>query len=599
MRITQSMLYSSFITNMNENLSQLMELNIKSSSQKNINKPSDDPVGMARVLAHRSTLNALDRYQKNVDTAKGWLSLADETLMQVSTLVTRARELAEQAASGTYTDTNREQISYEVRQLFDQLVGLANTTYEGKSIFAGHKVDQNAYAAGLTVEASDSTELAPYVESLTGQSDKTVLVQLVGTGTAVVGQDAIDYRYSTDGGSTWSATQTLAGAGGPPLPPNVTLNLGGVDLTLKSGLSVNLSDADETSLSQGTWLKVMPTAVYQGDEENNAAAEVTADPAGDVTVTATGGFERDVRIVVTGVGPGSRIDYDYTAGGKTYSLSSDGPTLNLPEGQVVINGTPQAGLDFTVHSGGVPVDQLGSTVNAYAQGSFTKNVLVRVDENQVIGSGTAVKYSYSLDGGRSWKTGNEVPNPAGGSPRIVLPGGSLNLTAKPGPGGNQLTAGDQFVIHPELANINIDISATEQVRVNNIGKDIFGGVYETGSSPVSLDDEGRNLFLAMGRLVGALETNSQEGVQKALDELKSAQSTVMNGAASVGGRENRLNIAASVLSRLELDENDRLGQVEDVDVTELMTKIAQQDIAYQAVLKSSSTIMKLSLMNYL
>jgi flagellar hook-associated protein 3 FlgL len=599
MRVTQSMMYSSFVSNMNENLSQLMELNIKSSSQKNINKPSDDPVGMARVLSHRSTLNELDRYQKNVDTATGWLSLADETLMQVSTIVTRARELAEQAASGTYTGTNREQISYEVRQLFDQLLGLANTTYEGKSIFAGHKVDQNAYAEGLTVSASDGTNLAPYVESLTGQSEKSVLVQLLGTGTAVVGQDNIDYRYSTDGGTTWSSTQTLAGAGAPPLPPNVTMSCGGVDLKLKSGLSVDLSAADDTSLSQGTWLKIMPSAVYQGDEENNAAAEVTADPSGDVTVTASGGFERDVRIQVTGVGPGSRIDYDYTAGGQTFSLSSDGPVLNLPEGRIELKGTPQAGLDFTVRSGAVPVDQLGSTVNAYAQGTFNQNVVVRIDEDQTIGSGTAIKYAYSQDGGRSWKTGNEVPNPVGGSPRIILPGGSLTLSSKPGPNGSQLTAGDQLVVHPETANINIDISATEKVRVNNIGKDIFGGYYTAGTAPVFEDDESQNLFLAMGRLVGALETNSQEGVQEALDDLKTSQSTVMNGAASIGGRENRLEIAASVLSRLELDENDRLGQVEDVDITELMTKIAQHEIAYQAVLKSSSTIMNLSLMNYL
>jgi flagellar hook-associated protein 3 FlgL len=39
--------------------------------------------------------------------------------------------------------------------------------------------------------------------------------------------------------------------------------------------------------------------------------------------------------------------------------------------------------------------------------------------------------------------------------------------------------------------------------------------------------------------------------------------------------------------------------VEDVDITTLLTKLSQEETAYTAVLKSSSTVMKMSLMDYL
>jgi flagellar hook-associated protein 3 FlgL len=69
--------------------------------------------------------------------------------------------------------------------------------------------------------------------------------------------------------------------------------------------------------------------------------------------------------------------------------------------------------------------------------------------------------------------------------------------------------------------------------------------------------------------------------------------------ASIGARENRLEVASMVLSGLKLDETERLSRVEDVDVAELMTRLASQQMAYEAVLRSSSYILRQSLANYL
>jgi len=108
-----------------------------------------------------------------------------------------------------------------------------------------------------------------------------------------------------------------------------------------------------------------------------------------------------------------------------------------------------------------------------------------------------------------------------------------------------------------------------------------------------------NLFETVGKLVAFLETNNQSGVQQCLADLRSSSQTILNYAADVGARENRLLVAEGVLDTLKANQTEQLSIVEDVDITELMTKLAQQQLAYQSVLKSTSMIMNLSLMNYL
>ncbi|NCD25591.1 MAG: flagellar biosynthesis protein FlgL, partial [Deltaproteobacteria bacterium] len=131
MRVSLRSQYTDFLYNLQETQSRLMDLNIQSSSQKRITKPSDDPIGTGQVMNYRDSISAITQYQSNIGTAKGWLNLADESMLQVSTILIRLKGLAEQGATGTMTESDREATSYEVRQLFDQLVSLSNTQYEG------------------------------------------------------------------------------------------------------------------------------------------------------------------------------------------------------------------------------------------------------------------------------------------------------------------------------------------------------------------------------------------------------------------------------------------------------------------------------------
>ncbi len=568
MRVTNRMLFDSYVSNMNMSLSSLMELNIQSQTQKRVNKPSDDPAGTIRILGHRDTIRSLEQYKENIDSAKGWLGRSDDNLRQVSEIITRAKTLAQQAATGTVSQDNREQISYEVRSLFEQLIGLANMQYEGKSLYAGHKVEEPAFQQILWLTTNDNSFYDNVGFRIDGDSQTTVMVQFYDTtgaaaaGTPMLLSDAnCGVRYSTDGGRTFTALGHGAVATSAPNNLSITLTNGvQMQLTAPAGqpVTVKATGLNDTTDSHGTWLWVRPAAQYIGDDLDAISVDKMGAGTELVTASASGTFKRNVSVRIDGYMSGSTL-------------------------------VPSAATMGT----------------------------------------SDIAYSYSYDGGVNWTTGN-VQRQNGLASNVSLsiaPGGLLTLNSN---GSNVLQFGSQYVIRARSANIDFQISASETVRVNEVGKDIFGGIYQDPDAvlaaggnrlPLSTSNSGiafyngrnattvlasntagfysKNLFEAMGNLVGFLETNNQEGIQRCLENLTRSQSHILNAAASVGGRENRLEVATNIIDSLELNEKERLSSVEDADLTELMTSLAQQQIVYEAVLRSSSMIMRMNLMQYL
>jgi flagellar hook-associated protein 3 FlgL len=600
MRVTTRSLYGNFLSTVARTQAKLADLNEQAATQKRVNKPSDDAVGTARIFAYRDSLAAIGQYEKNIEAAKGWLGLADEVTMQASDILSRLQALAEQGATGTLTAKDRAASAYEARQLFQQLLGLANSRYEGNSIFAGHRTDETAYVQGAMVLNQDGAVVA----RAEGSPPATILVQFVGAeGTqATVGTtDPITYRYTTDGGVNWT-TKTMDATW-----PH-TLDLDGVTVHLENGFTVDLSPATNTKTSQGTWLTVATAAVYQGDVEAEAAVTYAAKPAAaaDLQVDALPGLSQDVRIQVSAGSMGGQVVYQYSLdGGTSWSTTQTAdtglaPVLWTPGGAVRLrapSGTNLAGVDLTARAGSTSVDTLGTAVTAWAAGNFSSNVLVRVDAATSVGAAGTISYSYSTDGGTTWSTGHSAPN--GTDPVLPVPGGEVRLTQ--GPGGEVVLPQDAlFVVRPTSASHEVDVALGSRVRLNDVGMDIFGGVFAFGAVTAAADaNRADNLLVAAAKLVAALETNDQQGCGRAVEAIKQARSALSVSMASIGARENRLEVASTVLSGLKLDETERLSRVEDVDIAELMTRLASQQMAYEAVLRSSSYILRQSLANYL
>jgi flagellar hook-associated protein 3 FlgL len=101
-------------------------------------RSSDDPLASSRLrsLARTDTLSRVDNL--NSDRASADLRLADSALSSFAEYITRAKELATQAANGTLTAAQRASIGGEMLMLHGNLVTLANTrNVAGQSLFGG------------------------------------------------------------------------------------------------------------------------------------------------------------------------------------------------------------------------------------------------------------------------------------------------------------------------------------------------------------------------------------------------------------------------------------------------------------------------------
>ncbi len=106
---------------------------------------SDDPVAAARLrmLDREERISEVDT--RNSQSAENNLQFTDEALGQMSTIISRARELSLQAANATTRDDQRALIAPALDGLRQNLLGIANgRNASGYSLFGGQTIG-NAY----------------------------------------------------------------------------------------------------------------------------------------------------------------------------------------------------------------------------------------------------------------------------------------------------------------------------------------------------------------------------------------------------------------------------------------------------------------------
>ena len=102
-----------------------------------INKPSDDPAGAAQLAEIHDRGSQNDSFQKSISSITGGFQSADSTLSSVITALERAITLGVQGANGTLSDSDRAVVAQELTGIQTQLIGLANTAYQGQFLFSG------------------------------------------------------------------------------------------------------------------------------------------------------------------------------------------------------------------------------------------------------------------------------------------------------------------------------------------------------------------------------------------------------------------------------------------------------------------------------
>ncbi|MBO9622026.1 MAG: flagellin FliC [Sphingomonas sp.] len=140
------------------------------STGKRINSAKDDAAGLAIASTMTASIRGMNQAIRNANDGISLAQTAEGALGEVSNMLQRVRELAVQAASGTYDTTDRTNMDAEVDQLQAQIDDiLTNTKFNGVTLFdktAAGKVDvaiqvgsNSGDTVTLSIKGIDGTKL--------------------------------------------------------------------------------------------------------------------------------------------------------------------------------------------------------------------------------------------------------------------------------------------------------------------------------------------------------------------------------------------------------------------------------------------------------
>lgn len=148
MRIADKMNYNQVNAGIQKNRAELSDLQNQASTQKRVNKPSDDPLAATRVLSARTNVSSSNQYIKNINQAKTFLEYSDQSLGEMTEVLTRAKELAiAQATDAGANAASRAVTATEVSQLFDQTVQVGNRKLGDRFLFGGFKTTNPPFSS--------------------------------------------------------------------------------------------------------------------------------------------------------------------------------------------------------------------------------------------------------------------------------------------------------------------------------------------------------------------------------------------------------------------------------------------------------------------
>lgn len=137
MRVTNRMLANNFLTDMTTNLNNLQTLQRQLTSGKEIRRPSDDPLKVARAMQLHSEISVNKQYNENIKDTLSWLEQTDTALGQLGDQTHRIRELLVSAGDIAYGTDERKKINDEVKEIIGQMSQTLNSSFDGRFIFGG------------------------------------------------------------------------------------------------------------------------------------------------------------------------------------------------------------------------------------------------------------------------------------------------------------------------------------------------------------------------------------------------------------------------------------------------------------------------------
>jgi flagellar hook-associated protein 3 FlgL len=171
------------------------------STGRSVNNLSDNPAAAAALVGNNAFSSENDQFLSNISDLQGKLQASDSALNSAEQILTTAISVGAEGANGTMSAADRQALAQQVQGLQQQMLGLANTAYQGVYVFAGTDVTAQPF-----VQDSSSSSGVQYQGNASATSVQVAEGQTVQTNLPG------NQLFLNAGGSIFQALNDLANA---------------------------------------------------------------------------------------------------------------------------------------------------------------------------------------------------------------------------------------------------------------------------------------------------------------------------------------------------------------------------------------------------
>ncbi|QNI35301.1 flagellar hook-associated protein FlgL [Edaphobacter albus] len=142
--------YNTVVQALNTAMGNSNNLAAQLSSGLRVGSLADDPTAVTQSLQLGSHISRIDTYVQTASGVASRMQAMDSALGEVVSKVTSAITLAIGAANGTLNGSNLQAIAQQVTSIRDNVLSLANSSYQGTYLFAGSQGKTTPFSMDAT-----------------------------------------------------------------------------------------------------------------------------------------------------------------------------------------------------------------------------------------------------------------------------------------------------------------------------------------------------------------------------------------------------------------------------------------------------------------
>ncbi|MDX9964316.1 flagellin [Desulfobacter postgatei] len=659
MRVATISIYKQATYQLGRLTSDLNEANEVVSTNLKVSSASDDPSGMKQVVTINSDLAALEQYQVNVDQAQNVLTTAETALDTMADQLSEMKLLCSALSNASASYQERSNAAESMSLYLDGLLDLANTDAYGGYVFGGDdnrttpftyddddnptRVTYNGSSDPVNISTSRNTNISLdccgsdlfYEDEIivdatnnkivftedpgTGDDNLITIEATITSGTyskeelAAVVEDTLNQASKEKGYEVEydEATNTfsIGTDGSRDTPMSVTFEAIQTETVRISNLKTDgenfknekINIVNKTALTEytpvpegtkpltftytedGTW-DVSNDPGYGLPSEIDASVESI-----EIDVNDDGGT--DIVVNLNGEpGVGDTVSFDIVDG---YENASILPDLGFESETVILE---------TVTSD-VPVDNNPFLVYIDPSDPEKKNI-IDFTETLLDGGGTSVQLTAEIAAGTY------------SAPESYAEAVEKALETASAENGNRVNY-SVSVAYDEDAKVSFTISedtdtgrqlesfdllfhsgtnAESRSAAGDLG---FKADEDVSSAPQKGKEATWSIWDTIFDLKEALENDDVDGIQRAMSRLDNHYESLTSSISTVGRIYGSTTTTEATISNSDLTLTTRRSTVRDADIVEAIMDLKSAQTVYQAALSSTSSVMGLSLVDYM